>query len=281
MAIQELPVRLMLLLALIALAVPAAARERPREPRRPTAAAPIDPLPGTERIAIDISGTTRRYLLHAPAGGAAPRALVLVFHPAGGQAAQAERLSRFSALADELGFVAAYPEGIDGQWQAVQDPRSEVTFTRTVIEDIRRRTPIDRARVFAAGVANGALVAAALGCFAPDAVAGVALVAGGYVSPCRNSPRAPAILFNGPTDTPASARRAGMPVRDFALDWGSGPGCRAGAETLPARGALRVDRFACGGAEAVLWTVAGGGPAWPATAPDTTREIWRFFAALR
>ena len=53
-------------------------------------------------------------------------------------------------------------------------------------------------------------------------------------------------------------------------------------QPLPARGALRVDRFACGGAQAVLWTVPGGGSPWPTTppGPDATREIWRFFAAL-
>lgn len=276
---------LRLLLALLLLATPAAARERPG-PRRPAAPALVEPLPGTERIAFDAGGTTRRYLLHVPRGAAAgPRPLVLVFHGPGSQGALIERASRFSAASDQAGFVVAYPDGLDGTWQVPSDPRSEIAFVRLMIEDIIRRTPLERTRIFAAGMSNGAAMAAALGCFAPDLVAGVGLVAGGYPSPCWNSPRAPAILFNGTADTtnPIGGRRTLMPVRDFALAWGSGPGCRATAEALPAPGA-QAERFACGGAQAMVWTIPGGGHAWPGESgqgPDATREIWRFLTTVR
>jgi poly(3-hydroxybutyrate) depolymerase len=57
-------------------------------------------------------------------------------------------------------------------------------------------------------------------------------------------------------------------------------------EALPPRDGARGERFACGGAEAVFWTIPGGTHSWPggpggAPAPDATREIWRFFAAIR
>lgn len=284
--------RLFPLLALLVLAAPADGRERPRDPtpRRPAAQVPMDPLPGTERIAIEAAGRTRRYLLHVPPGTAAgPRPLVLVFHGPASQGAQVERQSRFSALGQEAGFVAAYPEGEDGQWQVLRDPRSEITFTRLVIEDIVRRTPVDRSRIYVTGLSGGAVMAAALGCFAPELAAGVGLVAGDYVSPCRNAPRAPAILFNSPPDAgpSAAARRTTMPARSYAEAWGSGPGCRASAEALPPRAGAQVERFACGGVQAVFWAMPrGAGVAWPggpggAPAPDATREIWRFFAGLR
>ena len=278
--------RLFLMLALLALAFPANARERPRRPPTPVL---VDPLPGTERIAIEAAGRTRRYLLHVPPGAATPRPLVLVFHGPGSQGAQVEQQSRFSALGDEAGFVIAYPEGEEGQWQVVQDPRSEITFTRLVIEDIVRRTPVDRSRIDMTGLSGGAVMAAALGCFAPDLAAGVGLVAGEYVAPCRNAPRAPAILFNSPVDLSpaAAARRSTIPARGYAEAWGSGTDCRASAEALPARAGAQVERFACGGAQAVFWALPrGAGQAWPggpggASAPDATREIWRFFTALR
>ncbi|MEO3472139.1 PHB depolymerase family esterase [Roseomonas sp. CAU 1739] len=283
--------RLFLMFALLVLAMPADARERPR---RPAAPALIDSLPGTERIAIEAGGRTRHYLLHVPRGASGARPVVLVFHASGGQGAQVERQSRFSALGDEASFIAAYPEGEDGQWQVLRDPRSEIIFARLVIEDIARRTPIDRGRIYAGGLSSGAVMAAALGCFAPDLVAGVGLVAGEYVSPCRNTPRAPAILFNGTAEpSPASATRrtsvparALVPARGYAEAWGSGTGCHAGAEALPARAGAPPERFACGGAQAVFWPIPGAAAGWPGgpggpPAPDATREIWRFFAALR
>lgn len=275
---------LRLLLALMLVAAPAAARERPA-PRRPPPPAVMEPLPGTERITFDAGGTTRRYLLHVPRGATGPRPLLLAFHGQASQGAQLERMSRLSALADQSGLVIAYPDGVEGGWQVLSDPRSEITFTRLLVEDVVRRTPVDRSHVFAAGMGQGAAVAAALGCFAPDLVAGVALVSGGYPSPCRNMPRAPAILFNGSADAtmPIAGRRMLMPVRDFAMAWGTGPGCQATAEAVQAQGA-QAERFACGGAQSVFWTIPGGTHAWPGEAgqpPDATREIWRFFSAIR
>lgn len=286
---SDLP-RLSLLLSLLLLATPALARERLREraARRPAPPALIDPLPGTERIAITVDGATRHYLLRPPRHADGPRPLLLVFHGMGGQGAQVERLSRFSALADQSGFTVAYPEGEDGTWRVLRDPRTEITFTRAVVADIAARTPVDRRRVFAAGIANGAMMSAALGCFAPDLVAGVGLVAGGYVSPCRNKPHGPAILFNGTADAtmPIGGNRTLMPVAAYAAAWGSGAGCEARAEPLPPRPGARGERFACGGAEAVAWTIPGGTHSWPggpggAATPDATQEIWRFFAAIR
>lgn len=289
--------RLFLSLALLVLASPADARDL--TPRRPAAPVLIDSLPGTERITIDAAGRSRRYLLHVPPGAASPRPLVLVFHGPGSQGAQVERQSRFSGMGEEAGFVAAYPEGEEAQWQVQRDPRTEITFIRLVIEDIVRRTPIDRRRIYAVGLSSGAVMAAALGCFAPDVAAGVGLVGGVYVSPCRNAPRAPAILLNSPpepapaataprrSNTAARSLAEAMPARGFAEAWGSGPGCRAEAEALPARAGAQVERFACGGAQAVFWALPRGtGTEWPggpggAAAPDATREIWRFFAALR
>ena len=53
-------------------------------------------------------------------------------------------------------------------------------------------------------------MAAALGCFAPDLIAGVGLVSGGYVAPCRNFPRAPAIsiIFVDDSCGTAKSRRS-------------------------------------------------------------------------
>jgi polyhydroxybutyrate depolymerase len=280
-----------MLLAVLLAATTATAQESRRDilARRAAESARIPPAPGTELVAVTVDGEGRSYLLHLPrTAGTGTRPLVLVLHGAGGQGARVERLSRFSALGEAEGFITAYPNGIDGVWRPLRDPRAEIAFIRAVIEDIAVRSPVDRRRVYAAGLSNGAMMAAALGCFAPNLVAGVGLVAGGSISPCRNMPRAPAILFNGTADPLApyeGGRRGMMPVRDFAAAWGSGQGCRAGPEALPSVADARVDRYACGGAEAVLWTIPGGTHVWPGApgappGPDATRAIWRFFATI-
>ena len=282
--------RLAFLLAALLLACPAAARDRPRDAvaRRQAAAQQIAPLPGTQRVEIPFDGAARSYLLHLPRVSRGDRPLILVFHGLGGQGALVERLSRFTAIGEEQGVIVAYPNGMDGMWRVLRDPRTEIAFARAVVEDIARRAPVDRRRIFAVGMSNGAMMAAALGCFAPDLIAGVGLVSGGYVAPCHNHPHAPAVLFNGTADAmlPIEGRRLLMPVRDFARSLGSGPNCRATPEPLPPVAGTQPVRYACGGAEAILWTIPGGNHGWPggpggAPQPDATREIWRFFEALR
>lgn len=281
--------RLVIFFAVLLAALPAPARERPGgATRRMPAIQQVPPMPGTQRVEIAFDGATRSYLLHLPRVSSGERPLILVFHGLGGQGAQVERLSRFTALGEEASLIVAYPNGADGMWRVLRDPRTEIAFARAVVADIARRAPVDRRRVFAVGMSNGAMMAAALGCFAPDLVAGVGLVSGGYVAPCRNAPHAPAILFNGTSDTmlPIEGRRLMMPVRDFARSLGSGPDCRAQPEQLEPVSGTQPVRYACGGAEAILWTIPGGNHGWPggpggAPHPDATREIWRFFETLR
>lgn len=282
------------LILAFAIATPAAAqpqegaRLRERVEQRHAQSRAVEPQPGTERIMLAKDGGTRAFLLHAPPGGSGPRPLVLVFHGLGGSGAVVERMSRFSVLAAAQGFLVAYPEGREGAWRVFAPDRADVTYARDVVAAVAERHAVDRRRVYAAGISNGAMMAALLGCEAPETFRAVGLVAGGYPRPCPTAPRAAAMLFHGTADEmlPIGGRRRMMPVRDFAAAWGSGPGCRATPHALAPMGGAPAERFACGGAEAVMVTIPGGGHVWPGGArggrgPDASAELWRFFAALR
>lgn len=45
-----------------------------------------------------------------------PHPVVLVFHGGGGSARSMRRYSRFDEVADQQGFVVAYPIGFDSSW---------------------------------------------------------------------------------------------------------------------------------------------------------------------
>src|ERR1043165_9413833 len=70
------------------------------------------------RNTITVGGLDRTYQFYAPASVKSnqPTALVIALHGGGGQGRGMRRLTRFDALADQKGFVVAYPDGLNRQW---------------------------------------------------------------------------------------------------------------------------------------------------------------------
>lgn len=135
----------------------------------------------------------RDYYLHVPAtvetrfptAGSVP--LVLVLHGRGGTGPGTANLTGFDEVADENGFVVAYPTGVDNQWNyvegipgyALQTP--DTLFMRAVVAELSARYPIDPAKVYVAGFSNGGYMAQHLACKATDLFAAYASVgAAGY-----------------------------------------------------------------------------------------------------
>jgi poly(3-hydroxybutyrate) depolymerase len=78
------------------------------------------------RHSIAVGGLTRTYLLHVPANlpPGKPVPLVLVFHGGGGHDWTMPGFTHFDELADREGFVVAYPDGANRNWN---DTRGEST----------------------------------------------------------------------------------------------------------------------------------------------------------
>ena len=108
-----------------------------------------------------------------PAGaesGALP--VVINFHGGGGNAETQQKYSRMDILAAAEGFLAVYPNGTGRMpdrlltWNAgtccaysVINKIDDVGFTLALLADLDARHPVDRRRVYATGLSNGAMMA--------------------------------------------------------------------------------------------------------------------------
>jgi len=166
---------------------------------------------------VVVGGVKRTYLLHLPAGRASASGLplVVVYHGGGGNGRNAARMSGMDAKADRAGFVVAYPNGTGPAlanalltWNAwlccgtALDRRADdVGFTRAMVEAIARDQGIDRRRVYATGMSNGAMMAYRVACEAADVFAAIAPVAGAQdTDDCRPSAPVSVIAFHGTAD---------------------------------------------------------------------------------
>jgi polyhydroxybutyrate depolymerase len=141
-------------------------------------------------------GLTRTFRLRVPSTGSATKPLVLCLHGGGSSAAAQESLTRFSVLAENVGCIVAYPDGVfdpslppQHRRQNFNDGRiatgnyaytsgvDDVGFIAALIDAIAATTPVDRLRVSACGLSNGGLMAQRLGLELGHRIGGIGPVA--------------------------------------------------------------------------------------------------------
>jgi polyhydroxybutyrate depolymerase len=238
------------------------------------------PLPGTTERQLVVDGVPRRYLLHAAGEPKPGRSLVLVLHGLRGSAPDIERRTRgtLDRLADRDGAVIVYPE-------ALGDPRrwndgwptgatvDDVAFLAALIESAVADLGVDRRRVFATGLSNGAAMVYRLACERPDLVAAVAPVAGGMsaavATACRKRIGPVSILRIHGTDDPIAP--FGPSSEDVAT-WIRRDRCppQPSSSTLPdldpgdgTRTSVDLYGPCADGTEVAFYAITGGGHAWP------------------
>ena len=195
----------MLLIALLAALMPAIARAD-------------DPL-----VRMDFGGLARSFALHVP-GATAPAGgfpVIVALHGGGGQAASMSRLTRFDTLADQRRAIVVYPNGVDRHWNdgraTIKNKVDDIGFIAAILAWIEQKYRVDRGRIFAAGISNGALMSERLGCDLADRIRGIAAVAGtmpadiaGHCAPAGSI----AVLQIDGTDDPIMPYNGGK-VADF------------------------------------------------------------------
>jgi polyhydroxybutyrate depolymerase len=271
-------------------------------------------VPGTTGVATlavdpaaDEGMATRTYRVHVPADYNARRLtpVVLAFHGHGMTAAGMERLTHFSALADQQGFLAVYPQalpvGSNGSpfWASagtavhgIDDAR----YVSNLLDALQRSYCVDPHRIYATGFSNGGGMAGYLACVMSRRIAAFAPVAGNfYVIPSACDPGRPvAILdFHGTADrivpyvktqTSTTASLQLPSILSWLTGWAARDGC-AGAPAVFYRSAhLTGMRWSgCqGGVEVVHYREQGAGHIWPAPRADgliAAQVIWEFFQA--
>lgn len=254
---------------------------------------------GTTVETITIGGAAREYRLHVPAGAARSVALVISLHGYSSNAAQQEQVSQMSAKADAAGFVVAYPQGLGSpaSWRfgGGAEGQADVAFIRELIAKLVGQLGLDPARVYVAGISNGAEMSYRLACDLGSTIAAFASVAGGYppLPSCQSAPATPAIAFHGTADEllPYAGKPPLLqPVREWAAEWAAHNGCAPTPTTILQQGEVTGEQWGgcAGGADVALYTIEGKGHSWPGSnmpAAITTRTIsatdliWGFFAA--
>lgn len=293
-------------------------------------------VPGDYEFLLTHEKLARSYLLHVPPQAAGGRALPLVvsFHGGGSNAEVMRSYTRMNPAADRDGYIVVYPNGSSGYngnwltWNAGNccGPAQalnvdDVGFTLQVLDDVAARVTVDKSRIYATGLSNGAMMAYRFAAEAANRVAAVAGVAGS-MSLSKFAPSRPVAMlhihstndhiarFDGGFGLPAAIADTRMfhtSVEDMLRKWLDHDGCPlkpAAVETVAGRaGTLdethsairRVHRPCREGTEVVLIQLSGAGHVWPGgvrdyvphllgtgtAVIDANAEIWKFFSRFR
>lgn len=144
---------------------------------------------GAELHTMEVDGFTRRWYEYVPESvreGSGPVPLVVCMHGRGGSAESFIDLSGMNRVAEERGFIVAFPEASvyqqrpgglrnvllwNGNYQG--KPIDDVPFVLSLIDDIKGRYAIDASRVYACGQSSGGMMTSELAVRAPKVFAAV------------------------------------------------------------------------------------------------------------
>jgi poly(hydroxyalkanoate) depolymerase family esterase len=220
--------------------------------------------------------------------------------------------TRMNALAEERGFLVAYPEqpraansSLCWNWFEPAHQRrggGEPAILAGIVEAVAADHEVDRARIFAAGLSAGGAMAAVLGAAYPDLFAAVGVHSGLPTGAADTVGTALALMRSGLGGGHGTARGARAIVIHGAADRTVNPlngerlaglgeaakGARVEEGSTQGRRYTRTIRPAGGETPAIEhWRIEGLGHAWSggdaggshtdAAGPDASREMLRFF----
>jgi len=186
---------------------------------------PVPRLAGRiEQGTMQHDGRARSWLAYVPAKRVPSPPLVIALHSSMGTAQEARETYGydFDVLADQLGFVVAYPNGYEGHWNdaKVEGPFSakhqnidDVGFLHAMVDDCANRYNIDRSHVYVTGVSNGGSMVLRLALETPEFARAYAVVVSNVPTATNMAVsakhQAVSILFMNGTEDPFNPWRGG------------------------------------------------------------------------
>jgi polyhydroxybutyrate depolymerase len=268
---------------------------------------PVEALtPGNHTKTLIVEDIERYFIVHVPKSydKTKPMPLVLAYHGLGLPLAMMPSYCGLDATADKHAFIVVYPGGINTSWNAggrkgplAQVRADDVRFTVALLDELEKSLNIDKRRIYATGMSNGAMMCYKLANELSDRIAAIAPVSGAMTYAEITSKRpVPVIHFHGTDDgvVPYADGRdmigglisfAPAPVTVAA--WAKFDGCKSEPiETaLPDKEAdgtsVTKKDFGSGkdGAEVVFYTIKGGGHTWPGVKPPVEKLSEKFLGA--
>jgi polyhydroxybutyrate depolymerase len=272
---------------------------------------------GTDTLVV--GNETREYLLYVPKSydAAKPVPLVISLHGAALWPRMQKVTSGWNDIADEEGFIVVYPAGLPivaGHWLRIwrlwsgltgsDDTAQEIRFISGLIDALSVRYNIDPTRIYADGYSNGGGMANLLACRLPDRFAAIGAVAATRLSwdQCGGFKPTPLLAIHGTADRGVpyeGGTGTGGNQWDSIAVWIGGWVQRNNCVPFPVESVVAADvqraeySDCASGADVVLYTVEGGGHAWPGRpSPEVlvghvsngihaTRELWAFYRKHR
>jgi polyhydroxybutyrate depolymerase len=256
--------------------------------------------PGDHTRTLSVDGRSRSYVVHVPPSydGSEPAPVVLAFHGGLDSAVKMIRFSCLSDKADEVGFLAVYPNGTGRRgrfltWNAgnccgpaMRNNVDDVAFARALIDDLGRLASIDPKRIYATGMSNGGMLAYRLASELSDRIAAIASVAGPMgTETCSPARPVPVMHFHGTRDRSAPfeggvgivTHTHFYSVDHSVMAWVRANGCpeEPVVDQLPdevADGTSVIRKTygpGSGGSEVILVVIRGGGHTWPGRQPPS------------
>jgi polyhydroxybutyrate depolymerase len=242
-----------------------------------------DPLgPGDHTRSLKMGEQERSYLVHVPKGydPKKPTPVVLALHGAFMTSPMLVAFSGLNKKADVEGFIVVYPSGLGMVWNAGSfgGKADDVAFIGKVLDDVGTVVSIDKKRVYACGMSNGAMMCYRLAAEMSDRIAAVAPVAGTIaIEESKPKRPVPVLHFHGtkdalvPFEGPKGTMMQFKSVEDSIQTWVKLNGCdekpKATDELSKTDDELKVTRKTYGAgkdeAEVVLVVIESGGHTGP------------------
>ena len=240
-----------------------------------------------------IERTTHLFVPSSVSASDSP-ALLIALHGRTSDGLRMAELTEFNLRAEHHGFIVAYPDGLDRQWNYLhgisgyQAYPNDSEFILRLIELLKESHRVDAKRIFVTGISNGGFMVQRLACYAPEVFAGFATVAaGGYAAmtvECKKGPPVNILYMHGTADekvpwqglgvkdSEGNQQRVTMSVMNSVKFWGARNRCGpnvSSKELLPGGKSpgTHVKIFTSneceGNARVALFAIVGGGHNWP------------------
>ena len=256
---------------------------------------------GDHKYDMMFGGMTRTFVLHVPTGynGKKPVPLVFDLHGSGSTGPSELASSRFSAVADQNGFLVVAPNGYMNSWNgdiafgaAYMMKLDDVGLMKALVDYIAGIANIDRARVYSTGLSNGGAMSNTLGCHAADTFAAVAPVADPLdigLPTCNPAQPISVLGFHGYNDAPVpyeggkgTGPDLGTPfpsIPDTLVAWGKIMGCTGmpEVETISGRNKCEIYRDCKGDAEVGYCSIEGSHILYQQSVLNVAERAWKFF----
>jgi polyhydroxybutyrate depolymerase len=265
-------------------------------PRVASSPTPREP----QAVTLHVGGLERTYYVLFPANRTGLVPLVLALHGYTQSVGGLETETRLNDEAAAVGFVLAYPAGINQSWNAggcCADAEArnvdDVAFIKQVIDQLVRGGRVDPKRIFATGISNGGMMDYRLACELSDRIAAIASVSGALeLDTCSPARTVSVLEMHGTDDSQvplAGGTLSGLgtfpPTMSTMRRWVTIDRCTADPTVSKTDITETSTWTGCrDGSTVVLVVVNGGGHTfWLDHVPaqlNVNQYIWGFFSGL-